>query len=279
MTSQQQENPIDLQLTTYKTPAVTGSETLVSIEEFKSIFAIPYKYRNKKEPWPHTVTLLYKYSSNANTKYEDIPENTWKRIDNDPMIRDYKGEHAESIMIKQLMEIQNHLKKQKDYNRGSYKGIHTIDVILSFSPCNKHPHCCSTKLCDFKASLENDIRSAVDSSNGTTVETADDLNKKMSNLNMEGKEKEVAEKMPNSNIEGKEKEGAKIEMNIQFSNFYLDNVSENREGLKNLRQKGIKLDVLTGDKWIYFYRAIGFELPEGREEREKDDEAKFKELI
>lgn len=60
-------------------------------------------------------------------------------------------------MITKLTEIQEHLKKQPEYKRGSYNGIRTIDVILSYSPCNEVPHCCSTKLCDFKNILERNV--------------------------------------------------------------------------------------------------------------------------
>lgn len=70
-----------------------------------------------------------------------------------------------------------------------------------------------------------------------------------------------------------------INFQIIFSNFYLHRDEKNREGLINLSRNNIKLDILTGEKWKYFYMAIlGFELPKGREDREKQDEAIFQNL-
>lgn len=228
----------------------------VSIKEFQTIFAVP------KGTWPHTIILLYKYSSNASTKYQDIPENTWQRIDNDPKVkkRDYEGEHAESIMIKQLTEIQNHLKKQRDYERGSYNGIRTIDIILNYSPCNEDPHYCSTILCHFKDSLKKDIKAAEEAFNDTCASAIAACTEKVSKLTVKGKDEEVPK------------------IKITFANFYKYYEAESIEGLKNLRRNGIELDVLTGDKWNDFYKAIGFELPAGREVHEYDVKVQFEKL-
>lgn len=65
----------------------------------------------------------------------DIPENTWKRVDNKPKSYLFPdGIHAESIMIEQLHTIPQ------------YHRIHSIEVIQSYSPCSD----CSLELCQLK---------------------------------------------------------------------------------------------------------------------------------
>ncbi|CAG2205361.1 unnamed protein product [Mytilus edulis] len=218
---------------------------IVSPDEFQEIFAHPYSYYRNPALWPKTTILLYKYGSNATTKFVDIPEGIWRRVKNKPR------KHAESIMISDLEAIQGYLKQQPDYSGGRYKGIHTVEVILSYSPCSN----CSTQLCDLKNSLEQDIR-APEEDPDETGDAISQLNKQIAGLRM-----------------------TDINFQIIFSNFYLHRDEKNREGLINLSRNNIKLDILTGEKWKYFYMAIlGFELPKGREDREKQDEAIFQNL-
>lgn len=142
---------------------------IVSPDEFQEIFAHPYSYYRNPALWPKTTILLYKYGSNATTKFVDIPEGIWRRVKNKP------GKHAESIMISDLEAIQGYLKQQPDYSGGRYKGIHTVEVILSY--CSN----CSTQLCDLKNSLEQDIR-APEEDTDETGDAISQLDKQIAGL-------------------------------------------------------------------------------------------------
>ncbi|VDI57478.1 Hypothetical predicted protein [Mytilus galloprovincialis] len=239
-------------------PTGANNQTFVSKADFQEKFAIPYRYGDKSKPWPHTTILLYKYSSNAITKYPVIPENTWQRIDNDPRNAYYEGGHAESILIKKMTKTQEHLKKQPYNDRESYNGIHTIEVILNYSPC----HCCSTKLCDFKKILERDV-SALE----LTV---------CSNDSKDGDDA-FATMFQSLRTKGN------VDIKITFANFYKYYSKENMEGLKELLRNDIELDLLTGDTWLNFFDAVGFdrttELPIGRKDREKADEKMLENIM
>ncbi|CAG2250220.1 unnamed protein product [Mytilus edulis] len=120
-------------------------QSLVSDEDFHKHFANPYAYGKEPSKWPKSTILLYKYSSNATTKFLHIPENTWKRINNE------KGRiHAELIMKEDLEIIQDYLTMQPDDSEGSYKAILSVEVILSYSPCAD----CSEELCRLKKMMD-----------------------------------------------------------------------------------------------------------------------------
>lgn len=164
-------------------------------------------------------------------------------------------------MIKQLTEIQDHLTKQPDYTRG---GINTIDVILSFSPCNRKPYFCSNKLCDFKDILESELTFC----NNFPIDEDDDLANSFQSLSMNGQ---------------KEEEATNVQIKITFANFYQHYYEKHMDGLKKLVINDIALNILTGYKWQYFFDAVGLdrntELPIGREDREKEDDKMFAKLM
>ncbi|CAG2195129.1 unnamed protein product [Mytilus edulis] len=193
-------------------PGADTGEPLVSEEKFHECFAIPYAYGTNGTEWSNETILLYKYSSNATTKYWHIPEDTWKKIVN-------TNKHAEKTMIEDLEDIHDYLTIQPDDNEGSYKAILSVEVILSYSPCGE----CSQALCRIKKKMDE-----------------------------------------------------KVKFKITFSNFYKHTEEgyvkegiDNMEGLKDLLQSGIKLDVFSDDNWHYFFNAAG--LVTRRQKREKDD--------
>lgn len=207
-------------------------------------FAIPYDYGRDGSKWPHNTILLYKYSSNATTKYWDIPEDTWKRIDNE------KGKHAEKKMIKDLENIQEYLTIQPDDYKGSNKAILSVEVISSYSPCED----CSWELCHIKEKLDKKVKQSKTRNKGS-----DTFLEKFSALSLTTETEEVD----------------KIKFKITFSNFYrhlkkYDN--QNMKGLKKLLKNDIKLDIFTDDNWDYFINAAGLvtERP-WRQRRERDD--------
>lgn len=135
-----------------------NKKPLVSEEEFRNCFAIPYAYGTNgpsKKKWSHETILLYKYSSNATTKYWEITEDTWKRIVNN------SAQHAERIMIEDLENIQNYLTIQPDDYEGGYKAILSVEVILSYSPCDG----CSLRLCQLKKQLDEKVKFKITFSN------------------------------------------------------------------------------------------------------------------
>ncbi|VDI74117.1 Hypothetical predicted protein, partial [Mytilus galloprovincialis] len=226
-----------------------NGQPLVSLEEFHEVFAIPFKYGDREQPWPRSTILLYKYSSKATVKYRDIPENTWIRIDN------AIGKHAEIIMIKDLKKIQNHLEVQPDYKVGSYKGILSIEVIINYSPDRD----CSDKLCTCKKYLDAEI-----------VKQRKDVEIVKQRTNRyEGPADKVRKMSPTTEVGRVEN----IKFKITFSNFYkhIEEIygPENMEGLTNLLKSDIKLDILTDENWTYFFNAAGLETE--RQKREKDD--------
>ncbi|CAC5414655.1 unnamed protein product [Mytilus coruscus] len=129
--------------------AGVSQEPLVSLKEFNENFAFPFKYGDTSKPWPRKTILLYKYSSNAINKSFIYPENTWKKVENEQGRR-----HAEVIMIESLRSIQDSL--ENDFccpAQSLYEGIHSIEVIQSYSPCSS----CSAELCSFKRTLDEKI--------------------------------------------------------------------------------------------------------------------------
>ncbi|XP_063441954.1 uncharacterized protein LOC134722274 [Mytilus trossulus] len=207
------------------------NESLASLEDFNKVFAIPLKYSDSSKSWPSIPVLLYKYASNTTGKHFDIPENTWIRVDS------RLGQHAESIMVTDLINTQDFLESQVEYYTGSrYQGIHSIEVILSYSPCST----CSNKLCGLKGILDEKITQHMMTifSIGTDVE-----------------------------------ETEKTEFKITFSNFNKNNVDEqgyeNNEGLKNLRKNDVNLYIKSDDDWQDFLKAAG--LVTERRKRETDD--------
>ncbi|CAG2205362.1 unnamed protein product [Mytilus edulis] len=136
-------------------PGADTGEPLVSEEKFRKCFAIPYAYGTNGTEWSNETILLYKYSSNATTKYWDIPEDTWKRIVNN------SAQHAERIMIEDLMNIQNYLTIQPDDYEGIYKAILSVEVILSYSPCDE----CSLALCQLKKKMDEKVKFKITFSN------------------------------------------------------------------------------------------------------------------
>lgn len=150
-------------------------------------------------------------------------------------------------MIEKLERIQRVLEWRSDCE-GSYLGIHSIEVISSYSPCKG----CSDKLCTLKNYLEDKVKH-----HECRLETEDDLAKRLSNLTI----------MP-------------TEFSITFSNFYKHYKRENEQGLLKLLKNEIKLDTFTDDKWQYFFDAAGLSpkiqsreepLVTKREKRESDD--------
>lgn len=148
-------------------------------------------------------------------------------------------------MIEELTEIQRYLKCQRDYKEGSYKGIHGVEVIGSYSPCSD----CSEKIELFKNDLDTEKR---------------DIGREMAALS----------------IGAEFKKEDKIKIQITFSNFYMHTKTygpKNWEGLKKLLKAGIKLDILKEDNWHYFLNAAGLIHPE-RQGRERDDKEIFQYL-
>lgn len=227
-----------------------NKEPLVKDDEFRKIFAIPYKYGTYYEMWANETILLYKYKSNATTKYQDIPEDTWKRIDNisrEKGVND--GRHAEQIMLEDIKEIQEYLAVQPDDYDGSHKTIHSIEVILSYSPCDK----CSERLCNLKQNLEGKKKITIRIKDSNTVQ----------------------ENMSDLSLFPEVEEQGNIKIKITFSNFY-DHLGSNgkshMEGLKKLLKNGIKLDTFSDKNWQYLFNATGLvtERP-WRQRRERDD--------
>ncbi|XP_063412699.1 uncharacterized protein LOC134695391 [Mytilus trossulus] len=221
--------------------AETGEKKkpLVSKEEFHDCFAHPHAYGTNPSSWRNETTLLYKYSSNATTKYWDIPEHTWKKIFN------LGDKHAELIMKEDLLNIQDYLTIQPDDYEGGYKVILSVEVILSYSPCDK----CAQALCQLKEKMDEKVKQR----------------------NEKGEQSKTRNKGTNTEIEEVEKNKFKI----TFSNFYKHlelYQNEHMKGLKDLLKSDIKLDVFTRDNWDYFFTAAGLvtERPR-RRRREKDD--------
>ncbi|XP_071149006.1 uncharacterized protein [Mytilus edulis] len=233
-----------------KLPGVKTGENkkeLVSEEEFHKCFAIPYAYGTNGPKWSHETILLYKYSSNSTTKYWQIPENTWKRVHNIP-----GKQHAELKMIKDLENIQDYLTIQPDDNEGSYQCILSVEVILSYSPCDK----CSYALFHDKEKMDEKLRKRKEGNKDIAV---------LKTLSAFSLTQEV----------DKEEEEEKIEFKITFSNFYnhlerFPDGKNNMKGLENLMRKEIKLDIFTDNNWQYFFNAAG--LVTKRQRRERDDE-------
>ncbi|CAG2205356.1 unnamed protein product [Mytilus edulis] len=201
-----------------KPGADTGDnkKPLVSEKEFRDFFAIPNVYGTYDLPWPRSTILLYKYSSNTSIKYWEIPENTLKRVDNEPG-RD--GRDAEEIMIEDLENIQDYLTIQPDDIEGSYKAILSVEVILSYSPCDK----CSQSLCLLKETMDKKVKESL-------------------SLTKE--------------VEDEEKVKFKITFSNFYKHLEIfDN--EHIEGLKNLLRSDIKLDIFSDDNWDYFFNAAG----------------------
>ncbi|XP_071149326.1 uncharacterized protein [Mytilus edulis] len=231
----------------------TGVEQkpLVSEEEYCKCFAHPYAYGTDHSKWPGNTILLYKYSSNATTKYKNIPENIWKRIDNE------QQRHAEFIMINELEKIQENLMTDE----GSYTGILSVEVILSYSPCDG----CSARLCSLKKNMDEELKQ-------TRNKDTDNVVMKLSGLSTTT-EVEDEEKVKFKITEGDDEE--KVKFKITFSNFYkhLDGyrtADQNKEGLRDLLRSGIKLDTFSDDNWHYFFNAAGWFNAE-RQRRESDD--------
>lgn len=185
--------------------------------------------------WPRRTILLYKYSTNATSEYMDIPKNTWKRVDNEPNTHKY----AEEIMIEELETIREHLKSQRDYNAGSYKGIHSVEVIGNYSPCSDS----SSKICSLKNDLDEEIRTAL------------------------SKKHEV-----------KEVDKIRFQITFSnFYKHTKTYGPQHWEGLKKLLEAEIKLDILKEDNWYYFLNAAGLIHPE-RQGRENNDKKIFQYL-
>ncbi|CAG2244085.1 unnamed protein product [Mytilus edulis] len=99
--------------------------------------------------------LLYKYSSNATSKYWGIPEDTWKKIVNTQFKKgECDGKHAKLIMIEDLENIQDYLTIQPDDYEESYKAILSVEVISSYSPC--YP--CAQALCKVKKKQDEKVK-------------------------------------------------------------------------------------------------------------------------
>ncbi|XP_052079338.1 uncharacterized protein LOC127717648 [Mytilus californianus] len=223
---------------------------LVKEKEFRKYFANSYAYGIHGEKWPTKTILLYRYSSNATTKYQDIPEDTWKRLDNEPKINDVdNGRHAELIMIEDLRKIQDYLYIQPIDYEGRYNAILSLEVILSYSPCAD----CSKRLCLEKEEMDKRVKQS---------------KKKYFNSVQEN----LSAVSPTTEVEEEET----IKMKITFSNFYMHNEISNKEGLKNLLKSDIKLDIFTDDNWKYFFNAAG--LVTKRQIREKADKKILQDL-
>lgn len=221
-----------------------NKKQLVPEEEFSNCFAIPYAYGTYNWQWPHKTILLYKYSSNATAKYQYIPEDTWKRIDNKP------GQHAELIMIEDLEEIQDYLTIQPDDYEGSDKAILSVEVILSYSPCYN----CAQELCHVKKRIDKKMRQSKTRNRGPET-----VQENLSALSLTTEVEEVE----------------KIQFKITFSNFYehtRKHGTGNIEGLKNLMKTEIKLDIFKDENWDYFFNAAGLVTERlCRQRRERDD--------
>ncbi|XP_052086475.1 uncharacterized protein LOC127723767 [Mytilus californianus] len=227
------------------------TKQLVKKNEFDKCFANPYAYGRDCSKWPNNTILLYKYSSNATTKYWDIPEDTWKRIDNE------NGKHAEDKMIEDLENIQEYLTIQPDDYEGSNKAIHSVEVILSYSPCAE----CSWELCQIKEKMDKKVKQSNEKveQSKTRNKGSDTFLEQFSALNL------------TTEIEKVEK----IKFKITFSNFYKHLRTcgnQNMQGLKKLLKNDIKLDIFSDDNWDYFFNAAGLvtERP-WRQRRERDD--------
>lgn len=170
-------------------------------------------YGDITKPWPKKTILLYKYSSNSNYKYSEIPENTWKRRDNK------QRKHAEKRMIEDLENIQQYIEMQPDYCEGNYKFIHSIEVIQSYSPCSD----CSDKLCSFKEKIRKN-NFTLDPQNTDCVDVFNKINFKISFSNFYK----------------------------HIENLYPGTGSKNMKGLKKLSDNGIDFDVFTDDNWHEF---------------------------
>lgn len=173
-----------------------SKQELVTLEEFEDNFAFSIKYGEKPELWPHTTILLYKYSSNATKKKTSIPEDTWIKVQNVQ-----GGDHAEVMMIQELKKIQKYLSEKNPETRSECNGIHSIEVIQSYSPCSKCSKVLGLLMDDLKKLI---IKSKYDIS---------DASLDMSVLSLDEKEEK-------DRLDKKDDKEAKINFKITFSNFY-----------------------------------------------------------
>lgn len=184
------------------------------------------------EPWPHETILLFRYS----TIEEPDEASHWMRQDNEPKSPGIDKMHAEFKMIKILKTLNS---------------ISRIEVILNYSPCSD----CSEKLCSLKRDLDKEYKQSKNIER--EMKAIDSMIKGTEDLSLNPGDKEED----------------KIEFKITFSYFYRvytgmsgTGINKHSQGIINLFKNEIKLEILTYDKWQYFFKETG--LLHEREKRE-----------